>query len=340
MTVIKSEWITREQYQETLSNLETPDTTIYHRLQWLDVLVNGFGAEICFICSLGADDVALAVTPFICKRKGPFRLIGSPLRGMHTEFAGPLLRKGLAPEKLASVMTGLHQLLVKKNHYIEWGSKGEESWGHILTFLGYSKSLRSTLLIDLSSGEEVVWASFEGRARNMIRKAEKAGVEVRIIQPDDQWIIGYYEMLVKTFAHQGLVAPHPLAFYRQLIEISTTGLARCMVAEVDGKVIGGSIFLIDDKRMLYLSGVANKLGMTLAASSLLQWHAIKEAIRLGVTQYDMGGMGIPSIDKFKRSFGGHDFSHSRWVYRSSLFKIAEPMGLWAAQKGWIKFGEK
>jgi hypothetical protein len=78
--------------------------------------------------------------------------------------------------------------------------------------------------------------------------------------------------------------------------------------------------------------------MTLAATSLLQWHAIKEAIHLGVSEYDMGGLGVPSIDKFKRSFGGRDFTHSRWVYRSSLFGLAEPLALWAARKGWLRLG--
>ena len=338
MTSITCEWISREQYNEALAELNAPDTSAYHRLPWLDAVANGFDAKIRFSRSAGADGKTLALTPFMCKKKGPFRLIGTPLSGMYTEFAGPLFRDGLMPETACLVMAALHRLVAKRSSYIEWGSKGEQAWGPMLSSLGYRNTKRATLLIDLSRGESAVWSSLEGRARNMVRKAEKAGVVSRTVQPDEQWIVRYYEMLIVTFNRQGLAVPHPLSFYRQMINLSNAGIARCVAAEVGGKMIAGSIFLVDDKRMLYLSGVANEQGMTLAATTLLQWHAIKEAIQLGVTEYDMGGLGVPSIDKFKRSFGGRDFAHSRWVYRSSLFELTAPLALWAARKGWVRLG--
>lgn len=338
MTSITSEWISREQYQENLAEFPTAEASIYHRLPWLDAIANGFGADIRFARCIGADGKSLALTPFMCKRKGPFRLIGTPLSGMYTEFAGPLFRAGSAPEAAISVMAALHRLVEKSSSYIEWGSKGEQPWGAMLTSFGYCKTKRSTLVVDLSPGENAVWSSFEGRARNMTRKAEKAGVVARTVAPDEQWIIGYYEMLRATFARQGLAVPHPLSFYQQIITLSAAGIARCVAAEVDSKMVAGGIFLIDDKRMLYLSGVSNEQGMTLAATSLLQWHAIKDAIQLGVSEYDMGGLGVPSIDKFKRSFGGRDFAHTRWVYRSRLFGLAEPLARWAARKGWLRLG--
>lgn len=338
MTSITSEWISREQYQEHLAKFAEAKTSIYHRLPWLDALTNGFGADIRFVRSGGTDGKTVALTPFMCKKKGPFRLVGTPLSGMYTEFAGPLLSEGLASEAVTDVMASLHRLVAKNGDYVEWGGKGDQPWGYALERFGYHHAERPTLLVDLSPGEAAVWSSFEGRARNMTRKAEKAGVVARTVQPDEQWIAGYYEMLRATFARQGLAAPHPLSFYRQMIALSAAGIARCVAAEVEGRMVAGCIFLVDGARMLYLSGVANEQGMTLAATSLLQWHAIKEAIHLGVTEYDMGGLGVPSIDKFKRSFGGRDFAHGRWVYRSRLFGLAEPLALWAARKGWLRLG--
>jgi hypothetical protein len=338
MTPITSEWISREQYLAELYYFTPSDVSAYHRQHWLDAVSNGFCAEIRFARSLGADRHTLALTPFMCKKRGPFRLVGTPLRGMYTEFMGPLFRDGLISETRALVIAELHQLLVKSSSYIEWGCKAEQTLGDTLNPFGYQIIKRATLLLDLSLGESAVWSSFEGRARNMVRKAEKAGVVARTILPDGQWISEYYEMLSATFTRQGLAVPHPLSFYREIIPLSNAGIARCIVAEMNGRMIAGSIFLVDDKRMLYLSGVANEKGMTLAATSLLQWHAIKDAIQLSVTEYDMGGLGVLSIDKFKRSFGGRDFAHTRWVYRSSLFELAEPVALWAARKGWLRLG--
>jgi len=336
MTSITSEWISRDQYQEEIADFTTTDSSAYHGLSWLDAVSIGFGAEIRFVRSAVTDGQTIALTPFMCKKKGPFHLVGTPLSGMYTEFTGPLLREETTPETIALVMTSLHRLVAKNSSYIEWGCKGEQAWGATLGPLGYRHTKRVTLLIDLSPGESAVWSAFEGRARNMVRKAENAGVLARTVQPSEQWIMSYYEMLGLTFARQGLAVPHPLSFYRQMIPLTNAGIARCVAAEADGKMIAGGIFLVDDKRMLYLSGVANEQGMALAATSLLQWHVIKEAITLGVSEYDLGGLGVPSIDKFKRSFGGRDFTHSRWVYRSSLFGLAEPFALFAARKGWLR----
>lgn len=78
--------------------------------------------------------------------------------------------------------------------------------------------------------------------------------------------------------------------------------------------------------------------MRLAAPSLIQWHAIQSAISKEITGYDMGGLGVDSIDKFKRSFGGFEVQHSRWVCRSKLFNLIEPLGRWLARKGVIGLG--
>jgi len=338
MTSITSEWISREQYMVELYDFTSSDVSLYHRQHWLDALSNGFGAEIRFARSFGAEQKTLALTPFMCKKKGPFRLVGSPLSGMFTEFMGPLFSDVLMSETRALVIAELHQILSNSSSYIEWGCKAEQAWGNILYPFGYQNVKRATLLVDLSPGESAVWSSFEGRARNMVRKAEKAGVVTRTIQPDEHWIMDYYELLGATFTRQGLAVPHPLSFYRQMVTLSNAGIALCMEAEMNGRMIARSIFLVDDKRMLYLSGVATEKGMTFAATSLLQWHAIKEAILLGIIEYDMGGLGVPSIDKFKRSFGGREHSHCRWVYRSRLFGIAEPVALWASRKGWLSLG--
>ena len=92
--------------------------------------------------------------------------------------------------------------------------------------------------------------------------------------------------------------------------------------------------------MLYLSGTANYKGMKFAANSLIQWYAISEAIASGCEQYDMGGLGIDSIDKFKKSFGGKVVSEKRWVYRARIYSMVEPIALWALKKGFIGLGSE
>lgn len=339
---VTSEWVSFERYRESLAEWPEGRVSMYHHAPWLEAAATAFGAEIRVAETLGGGGVRLAMTPFMVKRKGPFRLLGTPLSGMYTEFGGPLFAAGIDESTRAVVVESQHHLVSSGGHYIEWGAKGEgdarECWGAVLEGQGYEYTARPTLLVDLSPGEEQVWASFQGRARNMSRKAEKAGVSARGVTPTLAWIDEYYEMLRATFERQGQAVPHPLSFYRALIGIAEAGEARFVAAEYEGRMIAAGIFLVDGPRMLYLSGTANAEGMKLAGTTLLQWQAIREAIADGVTEYDMGGLGVPSIDKFKRSFGGRDLVHHRWVYRSALFRLVEPAGQWAARKGLISLG--
>ena len=337
--VLTSEWINSDRYFEYLLERQFQQSTIYHKKIWLEILSQSFGAEIRFAHTKDENGLTLAVTPFMTKRKSFFRLIGSPLSGLYTQFMGPVFAYNLSKAELLAVIQSQHSLLSSGAHYIEWGFKGEfavECWVKKLEPIGYSYVPRSTLLIDLSIGKIGVWDSFMGRARNMVRKAEKAGVVARTINPTETWMISYYQMLQATFGRQGLSVPHPLSFFLALLEIAKLGGLRCVIAEFDGRLIAGGIFLIDGSRMLYLSGAANSEGMKLAGTSLLQWYAMQMAIKDGVVDYDMGGLGVPSIDKFKRSFGGREVRHPRWVYQSPLFRLAMPLAKFAARKGLIR----
>jgi hypothetical protein len=342
MIKIDSKWTSIEEYCKHLTRFLDKSVSIYHRQPWLKAISNGFGVEVSGMISTDHNGTLLAVTPFIILKKGPFRLMGSPLSGMYTEFAGPVFMDGLCQLDQTAVLKSQHELAMLSGHYIEWGVKSDGNELNINTLLqlGYSYIMRPTLLINLSIGKENVWSAFQGRARNMVRKSEKSGVVARTVKPTRLWIDAYYEILQETFRRQGRAPPHPLSFYHQITQIAVTEEVLCVSCEIDGCIITGGIFLIDRKRMLYLSGASNPMGMKLAASSLLQWHAVCEAISIGVNEYDMGGLGVPSIDKFKRSFGGHEIFHHRWVYRTRLFSLIEPIALWATEKGLISIGAR
>ena len=45
-----------------------------------------------------------------------------------------------------------------------------------------------------------------------------------------------------------------------------------------------------------------------------------------------------AIDRFKRSFGGYDYFHHRYIHQSKFLKLLEPLIYWALRKGYLKFG--
>ncbi len=238
-----------------------------------------------------------------------FRLIGSPLRG------------GFIPcgEIEASLSNdSLNKLLLK----LFWRSKGGfaeitfgESVPHILPpllRLIYKKIEKYTFLIDLTPSIEQIFANMSQRARNMIRKAEKNNVLVKTIhQPTERDLLIFYSMLENTFAKSRSRPPHRMSFYRAIFKSNIRYLFLC--AQQGREICGFALFLYDRTEAFYIAGTSTIQGNKLAASSLLQWSAIQEFKGYGVKVYDLGGGGIPSIDKFKRSFGG------QIVFRSSFF---------------------
>ena len=335
---LKSNWISLEEYLKTLSREKLIGLTGYHKSEWLLATSSAFGCDIrCVESTLNGK--TLAITPFMFKKKGPMNLIGSALRGTYTEFAGPLFVSDLDDSIMSKVIESQHQLISKDSHYIEWRVQSlankEHLFGEALKKLGYQFDSVPSLLIDLSQSEDDLWASFVGRARTAVRKAEKAGLSATVVEPSEEWIKEYYQILTDTFARQGLAVPHPIIFFQTIAKLSKSGFVRCVEVRIENSIGAAAIFIKDDSRMMYLSGVATKDGMRLAASSLVQWHAMKQGVRDEIIDYDMGGLGIGSIDKFKRSFGGTDVSHLKWVWRSKAFKLIEPIAIWLSKKGKI-----
>ena len=156
------------------------------------------------------------------------------------------------------------------------------------------------------------------------------------MSPTVPWIKRYYELLQLTFQRQNKDVPHPEKFYQSLIDLDNQGLAFFMQIKLGDDMLAGAIFLIDESRMIYLSGTANLHGFKLSGPSLLQWEAMKHAISLGVKDYDMNGLGIPAIDKFKLSFGGRSTQKINGSIKE-LFATAEPISKWAISRGFIRF---
>ena len=107
-------------------------------------------------------------------------------------------------------------------------------------------------------------------------------------------------------------------------------------ARKDGILVSGGVFLIDRHRMVFHSGSSTKLGYDLAASSLVQWAAINEGHSRGLIGYDLGGIGIDTIDKFKQSFGGTPIYHHRSVFTSKFLKRGTRFAHWLASKGILR----
>jgi hypothetical protein len=65
----------------------------FHHPAWLSAASTGIGFALRFIGVFEAGDLVAAMPGFLTRR-GPFRLFGSPLRGLMTSYLGPVILPG------------------------------------------------------------------------------------------------------------------------------------------------------------------------------------------------------------------------------------------------------
>jgi hypothetical protein len=175
---------------------------------------------------------------------------------------------------------------------------------------GFDNCISQTWLVDLSGGDEAVWGRMEGRARTAVRKAEKAGVAVRVAdRPND--IDVYYSLHRETYERTGVRA-HPKAYFEAIWrELLPQGLARVWIAELNGDAVAAENFAVYKGAAWYWTGAATTTGLDVEANSMLQWHAMRWMMCAGVRWYDTGEAfpqarsgKLKGLSDFKRSFGG------------------------------------
>lgn len=284
---------------------------IYNSDRWLVVLQKGFNCKVKKI-EVVLDGECVARFPFAFRSKGSFLIGGAPLRGTHTEFGG-WFAKG-ADQKM--IMNFLHRKLREMGFsWIEFAFLGEpNNLEQVMSEIGYKVEPRHSLVVELRGSEDTVWNAFSGRARTEIRKATKSGLKV--VRLDLEHVRQYMNLVQAVFSRQRRLPSFDINFLEEVHKnLSSDDFAHYGVF-LNGSLIAGGLFLYSQNRMVFVSGASDLNSRRLGVNSLVQWHAIKCAIERGVSVYDMGGIGVHSIDKFKESFGGRHIEYNRYVYCS------------------------
>lgn len=315
---------------------------LFHSQSWRNAICDGFGIQSCDLVT-ELDGKVAAITPIYVRRRFGISLCGSPLRGTFTQYMGPRFARDLSVvDRCAVVADQASTLCSKEYSYIELGAASDSTpdGGAVYSQLGrfqFHYHPQPSLVVDLSKGLDAAWSAFEGRARNMIRKSEKKQVAAQIEPLDSALLSEYFNMLAATFRHQGLAIPHSFTAYAAMVRhLYSINCMMFVSARSEGQLISAGIFLYRGDRMLFHSGSSTPEGLALAGSSLVQWKAIQEGFVRGVLNYDLGGVGIDSIDQFKKSFGGASVQHHRWVFSSPFVRRSKRIAGWLAQKGLLR----
>ncbi|MBI5830823.1 MAG: peptidoglycan bridge formation glycyltransferase FemA/FemB family protein [Armatimonadetes bacterium] len=207
--------------------------------------------------------------------------------------------------------------------------------------------------LDLSAGLDRVMAGFKPDYRNRIRKSERRGVTVRRAESTDDWRV-WYDLLLGTADRQHF---RVRAFsYFESIRTHLQGACQAwlLVAEREGRQVGGILCLRYGQTVWYLYGAMNEEGREHYSGYLLQWDAMQRAVAEGCGMYDFRGVApfdredSPhfGLNRFKSGFGPAevewvgewDLVFSPWRYQAFNFLLPRARALVPRLKALLRRG--
>ncbi len=302
----------QETWDARISGYET--VHLFHRRAWLDYLAESQGVQIHY----WAIREAGRTIGYFCAgifNKGPFRILGSPLKSWGTNFMGPVVNSDFSADAFLRALDELAAseaiaTLEIENPILNAG---------LLSSRGYEAKTDSTYIIELTpQDEDRVWRRIDKKDHSTVRKARRLGL--RVLECGDVSMADeYYDQFMEVMTRKGLFPPYdrdrPRLLFRHLYPKDM--LLALQVLNPEGQPIASGLFPHDDRTIYYWGGASRVVGRQYSPNDLMHWSVMEWALERGLTAYNMCGPG-----KFKQKFGGELVTICRWQ------KYYSPVARW------------
>ena len=299
-------------------------TELFHQRPWLDYLIASRGVDIRYWTLQEAGQTI----GYFCGglfRKGPFRILGSPLKGWGTNYMGPIVHRDIDQQQF---LRAVDDLAAREGlAMVELEYRGADEG--VLAAAGFAPGSAWTYVVDLHADHDRMWKSLDAARRTAIRKAMKGNLTVEDCD-DPGMADDFYDQYTDVMARKGLVPPYPREFARLLFHHLKKAdmLFALRVRDNTGRVVATGLLPHDHRDMYFWGGASLVDGYRLCANDLMQWTAMGLAADRGLSRYDMSGNGA-----FKKKFGGALIEVKRW--HKSYWRTAR----WA-RRGYELYFEK
>jgi len=196
--------------------------------------------------------------------------------------------------------------------------------GRGLRRTGESLQVPNTRIVDLPNDDDALMAGFDKDTRYSVRRAEREGVEVTIVDDasDQRPIDDLHALVAETQARAAFPLP-PLERYR-IAWRALAGANRAAILEArrEGELLASGMVVIEGDRSFYLFSGSRREERgepKRYASYALQWAMMRLARSRGSRRHDLWGVAPPDagdehpwhgVGLFKKGFGGRQV---RWA---------------------------
>jgi CelD/BcsL family acetyltransferase involved in cellulose biosynthesis len=277
-------------------------STVFEAPGWRALLEKTFGyAYSPFDVSLRSG-VRVAIQTFIVERRlGVFDVLYSVPPYYYGGLRAP---RGLSTEECLELAEAIedarriHSLTLALHPLDPSAATATESLGR------YVHSRSSTHILELQASFDELWkGAFDRQQRNRVRRALRAGVQVR---PDasDAALERFQEAYRECAVRWKLADGEPPRYFSDLKRFLEPQLVT-WVATVDGKIVAGLMVLNHGDTAYFLHEASLVEYWGCCPNNLLYATAIEGACNAGMRYCDfLPSNRIPGIEEFKHTFGG------------------------------------
>lgn len=173
-----------------------------------------------------------------------------------------------------------------------------------------------TSQLDITKDEQTLLSQMRKTTRYEIKKAMSQKIKITT-STDPSLIKEFYGLQIETAKRQKFVPFSYKFLHEQFKVFADSGHALLYNAQFNNKLLTQAFVIFYGKEAVYHYGASTEEGRGYPGAYLIQWEAIKEAKKRGMTRYNF--WGVSPIDKpdhrfsglslFKRGFGGQDVEY-------------------------------
>lgn len=167
----------------------------------------------------------------------------------------------------------------------------------------------TTVVVDLSGGEEAIFSRMKPRGRRDVRKALRE-CPASMADETDLAVASfeeYHKIMCDTAARDGFV-PAPCSYYANMMRVLGPDHCRVYAARIDGELVGWSLVTVSGSvATRYYAATVSGAGRMHVADALVHFEMMHVA-ELGCTSYDLMGIGSEfapetmNLNEFKTKF--------------------------------------
>ena len=252
----------------------SPDSTLYHRTGWKDIVEDVFAHRVTYLLAEGRDDGLRGLLPMAHLRS---RLFGNYFVSMpYVNYGGVCADDGTARDALLGEAVGIARR--SNAEFVEFRQTVRLGNGMPVK----EKKVAMTLALPPTSGE--LWDTFHSKVRSQIKRPQKEGLTFRVGGLEE--VDPFYRVFSRNMRDLGTPV-YPKRFFQAILRRFPESTWICTVYRDEAPLASGFLCGFKDRLEIPWASSLREFSR-LSPNMLLYWGALRFGCEAGYKVFDFG----------------------------------------------------